>query len=387
MKNKKDRLRRKGLQVLPGEGKRFTSLKHALVFYLLLAMAAAVIVQFGYHWLGGQFLAWRLKIVTAETGIMQREYTVEGLITRSEEVYRAPASGLIIEMAPGGERVSSGFTPVVIGVIPASEFRLPEAEAEEEGESEEENGVEEENGEATDFDYWADLYEAMLSEGQRPISPGEANLNNTALIYLKIGRPGFLSYYTDGWESYGGSPYLARNTFEMMGEEVRETSIGAPVAYDDPVFKIVDNWQWFYSFSMPLEPGRDLAQQSNLSLVFDFYPDKPVTAFVVESEVDQGGQAVRITCRIDRQLDGFDRARYSSAVVEYDHKRGIIVPAGAVFENDSGPGVFINQGGRVVFKPVRVVESRGDEVMVEDLPEYSLVISHPELVEEGQRLN
>ncbi len=377
MKNKRERRDKKGLRVLPGEGRRFASLRQSLVFYLLLAMAAALIVQFSYHWLGGQFLAWRLQIVAAEMGYMQKEYRVEGLIIRNEQPVYAPASGLILELQPAGKRVAAGADPLKMGVIPEQAFSGLSSE----GEDQSENINEEE------LQYWKDLFAGMAGGSTKKVTPSDTVSNSAAIISLVVEAPGFLSYHIDGFEGYESTPYIRRDDYEAMRQDTEPLSEGDPVAKGDPLFKIVNNWQWEYSFSLPLEPGKTVAGFSAIDIVFDFHPDESLRAALIDAEIDEQGQVVWVTCMLDRQLEGFDRVRWAGANLQYDRKRGIIIPAGAVTRIDDLPGVYINHGGRVVFKPVTVIESRGEEVMVEGLAEYSMVISNPELVEEGQRLN
>jgi hypothetical protein len=65
LSSKKKKLAKQRFEVLPGEGKRFSFsvFKQAAVFYILLLLVLVVLAQLGYHWLGEQFLVWRLQVV------------------------------------------------------------------------------------------------------------------------------------------------------------------------------------------------------------------------------------------------------------------------------------------------------------------------------------
>ena len=151
--------------------------------------------------------------------------------------------------------------------------------------------------------------------------------------------------------------------------------------------KVVDNWQWYFNAVLPIHPGRLIAALQSAELTFEFAPGEPVAAELVNQEIDEAAQEVRLTYLIDKQLPGFDLVRVTRAALLYEQKSGIIVPEEAVFSKDNITGVYLNQSGRVVFMPVEVVEKQADKVMVEGLQPHSLIITRPELVTEGQRLN
>jgi len=154
-----------------------------------------------------------------------------------------------------------------------------------------------------------------------------------------------------------------------------------------PILKIVDNWQWYFSAVVPFHPGRMIAVLPQVELSFEFAPEEPVEAILISHEIDETAQEVRLTYQINRQLPGFDLVRLTYATLLYEQKSGIIVPEAAVFKKDNLTGVYLNQSGRVVFVEITVAEKQDDNVMVEGLQPGSLIITRPDLVTEGQRLN
>lgn len=398
MAKKSTKAKRKGLKVLSGEGKRFSfqNLKQAVVFYVLLLLALVIIVQLGYHWLGDQYLAWRLQITEAELGYIQQDTHVRGLITRSEEVITAPNDGMVLAMAPSGKRIAAGKELVTFGVLTPDEMDNLRGSDEQEPDEDLREQL---------FNYWQVLFQAE-NEADQPgeeidelteeieltegIIEGEAEQEDlpvresfTDIMVLYTETAGFVSHYVDGWEHYEGPLYL--EAAEPAGHNISE---GDLVEAGEPLIKIVDNWDWYYSIKMPLHPGRTIAELSSVEFVFDFAPGEMVTARREHYEIDEDEQEVRITYIIDKQLPGFDQVRYAEASLLYLRDHGIIIPVDALYESEEGKlGVYINQGGRVVFQAVTVVRQQDDQVMVEGLAQYSLVITRPDLVEEGQRLN
>ena len=392
MAKKSTKAKRKGFIVLSGENKRFSfqNLKQAVVFYILLLLALVIIVQLGYHWLGDQYLAWRLQITEAELGYIQRDTHVRGLITRSEEVVTAPNDGMILAMTPSGKRISAGKELVTFGVLTPDEMDKLRGSDEQEPNEDLREQL---------FNYWQIFFQAEnetdepgeeIDDLTEEIIRGEAGQEGlpamesfTEIMVLHTEIAGFVSHYVDGWEHYEGPLYL--EAAEPAGHNISEADL---VEAGEPLIKIVDNWHWYYSIKMPLHPGRTIAELSSVEFVFDFASDEIVTARREHYDIDEAQQEVRITYTIDKQLPGFDQVRYAEASLLYLRDHGIIIPVDALYESEEGKlGVYINQGGRVVFQPVTVVRQQDDQVMVEGLSQYSLVITRPDLVEEGQRLN
>ncbi len=410
MNKKKNKGIKKNLRVLDGEGKRFSfsSLKRAILFYVMLLVALVVIVQIGYHWLGDQFLAWRLQVIEAKPGIMQQETTVKGIVTRGEEVIRSPASGVVLSLAGSGERVATGNELFTIGVLSKRNFDALQGSEEEEPDDDlweqvldywqivfpEDQSTEEPSGEA-DLEPENDVAvgEEPENENAGLSEPPEEKVGLPAdtvfeeLIIIRSERAGFLSHYSDGWEDYEGPTYLSGEDSEGVNPEGSFTVEGDLVETGDPIVKIVDNWHWHFNVILPLHPGRIIAAMETISLEFSFAPAEPVVAKRVYHEVNEEKQEVWISYLIEKQLVGFDQIRSTEASLLYHRQQGIIVPAEALFEKDHAQGVYLSQGGRVVFQPVTVIERQEENVMVEGVAPYSLVISRPDLVEEGQRLN
>lgn len=391
MERRGSKHKRQRFEVLPGEGKRFSfrNLGQALLFYTLLLLVLLVIVQIGYHWIGEQFLAWRLQIVNAEQGVMLQEIAVEGLITRHEDVIEAPADGVILWLADPGERIPADTKLVILKLDILTDSAV---------ETGDRNTTESDNLWELFKTYWQQLisggtddWHSIEKETVLDNEPGpsnqheETNINDTAVIYSET--PGFLSYFIDGWESFGGPLYLPKESFMIDQLFTMELVEGDTVRKGQPICKIVDNWEWYFSITLPLYPGRSISELPVLTVRFDFAPEDDVRMELFDIQVDETANNIKLAYTINRQLPGFDQARWVEATLLYGKKQGIIIPVQAVFEKESSPGVYINQGGRVVFRPVTVIEQQDNQVMVDGLLPQSLVITRPDLVEEGQRLN
>jgi len=406
LKKKKLKNNRQWLEVLPGEGRRFSfrNFKQALVFYVLLLAALIVVVQIGYHWMGDQFLAWRLQVVEAEQGVMQQQTTAEGIITRSEQVIKAPSEGIVLSLAAAGERVSTGNAVATIGVLSAGDLEALRGSEEQEPDADLLEKV---------LDYWQEILPFMdekveISEeaaDEEIIEQETTEVENDnglqvkeqidlhdekvfeELIVIYNERAGFVSHYFDGLERHEDPLYLSGDNIDEFSPEGFFIVEGDLVEAGDPVIKIVDNWSYYFSIILGLHPGRIVAAHDKIEIKFNFAPGQTVSARRYDYEIDEEKQEVRIAYLIEKQLPGFDQVRQTEASLLYRRRQGIIVPAEAIFEKDHGQGVYLNRDGRVIFQPVTVIDRQEEKVMVEGIAPYSLVISRPELVEEGQRLN
>lgn len=379
-------------EVHSGKGRRFdlSRLKKGFVFYVLLLLALVVIVQVGYHWLGEQFLAWRLQVITASYGELEQTKVVQGVVTRSEKVITAPAGGVILELSEPGKRVSVGKELAQLGVLP--DFEIPEAGHEEEGpplenQDQENAGLANDNGLGTNINLDDEEEEQENETLEEPELIEFEPEDFAEIITIKSERSGLLSYYIDGMENREGPFYLAEENYSDEALEGKITAENDLVKAGKPIMKIIDNWNWYYNIVLPLHPGRLIALEEEVELVFKFAPGEKARAELARSEIDNDKREVRLSYLIERQLPGFDQARLAEATLTYVRKKGVIIPAEAVFEKDQTTGVYINQGGRVVFQPVTVTGRQEDQVMVENLEPNSLVIKRHEMVEEGRRLN
>ncbi len=376
MENKRLRKAKQRFEVLPGAGKRFSfsNIRQAAVFYILLLLALVILVQLGYHWLGEQFQSWRLGVIEAEQGYMQQQAELWGVVTRHETVITSPVDGVILHLAALGERVPVGSELARIGQLTPAEMQLLLDTAEPDLGEELWEKIQQ---------YW---HEVFPDEDQY-LEAGEGLPLFTNMITIESPEAGFLSYYIDSWEDRRQPLYLPEEELETLVPTGTYVFEGDLVQRGEPILKLVDNWQWYFSSVVPFHPGRLIAILPQVELLFEFAPGDPVAATLISHEIDEAAQEVRLTYQINRQLPGFDLVRLTSATLLYEQKSGIIVPEAAVFKKEKLTGVYLNQSGRVIFTEVTVVEKQEDKVMVEGLQPGSLIITRPDLVTEGQRLN
>lgn len=367
----------RNLTVIQGEGRRFSHLKNAAVFYIILALLVILVAQAGYHWLGAQLLARRLQVVAAEPGYMDKIIETDGVIIRSENVVYSPCFGVITQMAPPGERVAVGTPIITLAVFSPEEiaaFNEPADSAQ---------------------GFWGlikDFLESIFDFSQEEeaegltVFSGEIPSWHTERTVIKCEETGLLSYYLDGWETtVSGQVLLLGDRDDIQPDPA--VLVGSFVEAGQPLFKIVNNWNWLYHISLPLDPGRTAAAQEIVTIVFDFAPASPIEARLQEAVIDGVEGEVSITYLLEQQLPGFDQIRWSRASVSFQRLSGLLIPEKALLQQDGESGVFLNSGGTVVFAPVTTLRLQDGLALVEGISPYSIVIGNPEFVREGQRLN
>lgn len=378
MSRRRKLTRERDLQVIKGEGRPYSHLTQAAVFYIVLVLLAALVFLLAYHWLGSQYLASRLQIVTAQPGYLENSIPVEGVVTRDEQVVHAPRSGVIVEAASPGERVAAGVPLVTI--VPLSR--------------EDVEAIMEPAGPVENlWDRLAQYLQGLLESAEPPEATPTLHLAGEIPPWLQerltvdSERAGLLSYHLDGWEFLSGSDFPSPKYFESLPDEAWPLGEKAFVEAGQPLLKIVNNWRWYFHVVLPLTPGRAVASQPQVTIDFDFAPEEPAEAYLEEAVIDSAAGRVLLTYRLEKQLPGFEQARRPTAVVNYQRRDGILIPDAALLTRHGEAGVYTNSGGLVVFRAVTVIRQQDELVLVEGIDPFTMVITRPGLVREGQRLD
>ncbi|HHX86788.1 MAG TPA: hypothetical protein GX693_01260 [Firmicutes bacterium] len=369
------RRRRKDFEVIPGEGRRDIYYKQAAIYYIILSLVIVLLCLTGYRWLGNIVLARRLQVVTAEPGFLEDSYLLEGVIVRSEQVIYSPCSGLLLELAPAGERVAVGSTLATI-------FKA----------SPEELLSYQEQPEINLWDQITGFIRRKLGGGDSSppppvyVIPAETGLWPERVVELDSQIAGFVSAQIDGWENAECFPYLDQETYDQRAITESQVVAGTYVEEGRPVLKIVNDWDWYYSTLLPLNPGEELAGQEKIWLNFSFAPQETVEAFLEEVRTDLGPEVIGLTYRLERQIDGFEKVRWVGATAVYQRYQGVLVPTQTLC-HEPETGVLVDEGGIAIFYPVEIIKIQQEQALVEGLPPYSRVITRPDLITEGYRLN
>ncbi|MGI5823230.1 MAG: HlyD family efflux transporter periplasmic adaptor subunit [Dethiobacteria bacterium] len=342
------------------------------VYLVLVLLASLLIAQILIGW------AWRAAsrstVSTLPTfrSTVDVSFSVPGTITFDEKVLLAPCSGYIYYKIAEGQRVPLNKTLARITAVPLEKGEQAPAEKAETSEPIQRFkswflGEKEEEGEAA----------SLL-----PIDVNEANIVAPC--------PGVVSLRLDGLEEFGPQgkfPYFSEEELQAGVCESRITSPGEKVHRFEPLFKIIDNYYWYFSVVLPPELGRLVAGKTEVKLYFSFAPTTPVWGRKVELTENGKNGSLKITWCIGRELPDVFNRRLCEAEIVYKDLQGVLVPKSALQEIDGKPGVYILEKGTIVFKEVDMLLERENDVLIKNLEEQQRVVSQPAEVKEGQRLN
>lgn len=365
------------LKVLPGKGHTYLEKREKAFFLIVLVLLGFLLFQLAYSWLGPWIVAKRLKVFEAGTGVIENPVTVEGMITRREWVVKSPVEGVLLERFSPGQRIPVGGRAAVFDLATGD------------------YGQEETDSKTVwsrikDWTY--EQFDTGSENGEPLDTGGLLSSTEESLYYLTSPFSGVVSYHLDGHEHIAPFhfPYRYMVNGPGKGINVHEVIENTLIREGEPVFKVVDNLEWYFSVVLKRDhpqakPGSSIIIRERIRMAFSFYPGEYVDAEQVDFQRTGEGD-VYLTYRITRQLPGFENHRLVEAVLIADTYQGIIVPVKALWDHDGKTGVFVSDAGMVVFYPVRVIYSRGNRAVVNGISPGQPVISRPELVQEGQRL-
>lgn len=317
------------------EGQRGKKQKRNFKGWLLFATIMSAILLAA--WFEGRKLAARFMVetVVAYESVLEHALSVEGVLVREEKVAVAPASGLLHWLVQDGERVPNGY--------PVAEITA---------------------------------------------------LGGT-VVTVTAPKPGIFVRRLDGYEQtiqpHGLSqinPALLQRQAESAEEE--ELSIeaveGTFVQKGSFLFKIVDNFPWYYVAQFAGNRFTKLEEQGKVVINFAFTGKEanPVAAKVTEIRTE--GELVTAVFQLQEEVNGYYRERFAQAEIIYAGTRGIVLPPSALVQRDQEVGVYVLIKSKVRFCKVEVLDTKDDQVAVSGIQPGLPVIINPSWVEEGQQL-
>ncbi len=336
---------------------------------LLLVIALFLLAQVLLGWIWGSFNRSAGRVVTAMEGSVDISIITGGILTFEEELIFAPQSGFLRYLVEQGERVPAGKELAVITSLPQEEPDKPE-------------------GGQDVGDYMQRFRDWLVDD------PGVADPFSVDILFpynheseVVSHRAGLVSLQVDGWEVFGPNTsyvYLDDEEFDQKKTGLQSLSYGERVTRFAPILRIMDNYQWYYSTVISPYPGKLIAEENQVQLLFSFAPEQPVQGHKVEvNETEEGD--IEITWQINQAAGDFYNHRWCTAEIIYDSMEGVFIPKQTILEQDGIKGVFTVERGRVNFREVTLLEEEDDLVLVEGLNPYERIIARPGRVKEGQR--
>ncbi len=338
---------------------------------LLIILALFLLSQLLLGWIWGTLNRRAGKYVLAEEGTIDIYFTAGGILTFEEELVFAPWSGFVYYYVNAGERVPLGKEVAVISSLPRENLQ-----ADGDKESEEGNYLQR-------FRRWL-----LDDRGLDEQGTAEIFFPHNREWEITAPRAGMVSLRVDGWEMFGPSSsfvYLEEEAYREKEPSSQFLQNGGQVSRFAPIMSIINNYRWYYSAVLPANPGKQVAAEASVKLLFDFAPLQPVWGDIVEARVNDEGK-MEITWSIDQAAGDFYNHRWASAKIVYGYMEGVLLPKDVIIETEGETGVYMLEKGRIVWREVKLLAEQEGSVLVDNLSPYERVIARPGRVKDGQRL-
>ncbi len=232
----------------------------------------------------------------------------------------------------------------------------------------------------------------LREEGQR-VAVGEP----VAKIVLPGGEEtvivapvaGIFSPYIDGLE---GLIYPYRNwqpdkeTFLALSPLPQHYASGQEIIPNAPLFKVVENFNWYYFLILTEEENKKLLENGRIWLDFAFASEIiPANSFQ-RVELEEGFYLIIFS--LSRDLEDFYRRRWEEARIIYQREKRVAIPVSALVTREEKKGVLHLDRSTIRFVEVEVFKRDETEgkIIVEGLEPGWEIVKNPRFFREGQRL-
>ncbi len=427
-------MRNKHLKLIQGTKKEKKERTPLQKFFRKTAVSLGIILfvffftRTVFLWGYGMASSYVVKTVITEERVLEEKFSVEGFIIREEKVVTSPQEGYLIWALEEGTRVAVGREVAEIVSRPPVtdenwEFDSTVLRNDEQPQDLQENelddgdfpvaennpenyAIEENEDEIIDPKEIEYRTSVMVNRLRSALSVGDMEdaekyyhqlkgISQEQLIVHSSFNPtnskiispfsGIVVYYTDGLEDFFQPSLIHFLSSQQLGSferEGKEINFGQKIERGSPIFKIVDNYTWYFTVLVTPEQGEIFKDKNRVYLRFDFISphETRVDVFHLEEEQDK----TLVTFKVNEQLENFYLYRQTQAEIIFNHLRGIIVPEEALLTKGEETGVYTIEKAMVRFRPITVKKELEGSIIVEGLPAGRVVITNPRFFREGQ---
>lgn len=334
------------------------------------------------------------QTLEASLEVYENKIDTKGYIVRSEQVYNAPATGMVYHYIQEGTRVGKNRVLSTIYTGDVSEQTLSElnninqkiADMESsinsdttymEGGTNSEENIEniknniikaKSSGNVSKIqNYKAQINSIVTGNAQTMESESidtlrakkeslEASLrNNKNDIYSQMS--GVFSKNVDGLETVltpkSVVGYLA-DDYKNIKETAKNES--ANLAAGEALCKVVNNHEWYVMVLLPGEVAKELKPLQKVSMRFDLLPGVEASGAIeyISSEASGADKNV-VVVKFEQYKEGVFSIRFSEMEMILESYEGFKVPISALRVENGERGVLVKNGATRVFKPCNVI--------------------------------
>lgn len=326
-------------------------------------------------------------------GTVEVTLDADAFVARREWVYRAPSPGAVFRLVDEGQRVRVGSAVVAIGPGQAASSAPPQAPAQPAPADQQaarkaiddlsrqiyqlaaainQAKAQGDAAQQTRLQEQMDQLAARQWELARQVGGGEAPLLTATAGQAPAGgarvvvdAAGVLVYQTDGLEEAlnpAGTGKWTPSWFRTLAPNLRRTGEGQ-VSTGDSLFKVVDNLSLGLVTVVPASELAGLPPDTPLVLRFPGRDGRPVNARIARREQEGDQVLLHLTAPVfPEELTQLRRVRVTLVFGSYSGK---VVPRSAIDVRDGRQGIWVDDGGEFVFRPVRVLGGNSEQVAME----------------------
>lgn len=230
--------------------------------------------------------------------------------------------------------------------------------------------------------------EEMITQLKNQLSELE-NAAGGAKIVLTADSGGVFSSKIDGFEN-DLTPETADKISPSYLKELDSKQIqhNETVTENQPVCKIVDNYEWYFGAVFDAEYAKNLEINQRVRMDFFDFSSAPVYGNIVRISDEEKGK-VAVTIYANRYVDGIYSSSRAAAEITTVSAEGIKLPVKSLHVKDDQTGVYVLRLGVARFVPVNVRYKNDEWAVVSAVTdtgsEYRLQI-YDEVVVEAKNL-
>ncbi len=194
---------------------------------------------------------------------------------------------------------------------------------------------------------------------------------------------GFFSSEFDGYENLLEPEFLKKNGFSAFNEVLAlKSGSNKPSNY---IGKIIEDFKMYYACIMPFKQIRDYSVGDNFKIRFENSKGGEVNSSIWH--MDESSQDVLVIFECDTANSQTNNLRKEKAQIITKNYKGYKVNKSAVRMIDNTTGIFVLVGVQIQFKPVKVLFSRDDYmIIVADSEKRGSLMTNEQVVVEGKEL-
>lgn len=359
------------------------------------------------------FYASTFKTTLAELGTLDEKIEGEGIIIKNEKVYKADGEGKVTLDKKEGDRVGVGAKIGQLSLIGDKSILKSELDEvnkkieslenldENKDYIKEDIRKNEESVESIIKELQINLFEGNLDEvkplkeeldlysQKQQVLEGDNTLLSQSLINLKEKRKqlekeisenatiyysemsGIVSYEIDGLEEVFSTNNLLNYTskdYKKISPNEKKVEDGSDLEAGDPVYKIVDNLEWYMMVKV-----NDKKELKNL--------EEGNNVYVTINDIDK-----KVQGKIIKKDKSFLLLEFNSFFHDYYNKRyvnvnliknsheGLKIPSKVVTNKEGIDGVYVKDiSGIIRFRPVKILYDDGEYTVVDEGDNNSLI--------------